>query len=279
MLLKMIIDRLEDVEESARPFYVQKGDKFELQVEGAKSQADIDRLNTSLTKERADHAKTKETLKTATATLTTFEGLDPEEVHAKLAEYDTLKASVGATPDAAKTAELIRAGVEAQLKTKTGPLEREIKNLKAAAESAVTENATLKTQITSRTIDDALRTAALNAKVNPAALDDFLAVGRANFEVAEDGKVISKDGIDPNAWVTDQKKARPHFWPVATGAGAQGAQGGDGNGGPNPFSAEGWNVTAQGKLVSTDRPAAENMAKAAGTTIGGPRPVPKAKAA
>jgi hypothetical protein len=40
----------------------------------------------------------------------------------------------------------------------------------------------------------------------------------------------------------------------------------------NPFSRAGWNITAQGRILKTNKQLAENLAKAAGVTIGATRP-------
>jgi hypothetical protein len=68
------------------------------------------------------------------------------------------------------------------------------------------------------------------------------------------------------------QKQRPHWWPTSAGGGAGGGGGGFG-GEPNPFSAEHWNLTAQGAIIrDKGTAAAETLAKAAGTKIGATRP-------
>lgn len=62
--------------------------------------------------------------------------------------------------------------------------------------------------------------------------------------------------------------------PFVRGAGATGSNGGRNE--PNPFSADAWNVTEQGQVVKADAAKAERLAKAAGTTLGGPRPIRRA---
>jgi hypothetical protein len=43
----------------------------------------------------------------------------------------------------------------------------------------------------------------------------------------------------------------------------------------NPWTADNWNMTEQGKIYTSDPSRAEQLAKAAGTTVGGPRPAKK----
>ena len=60
MALKAILDSLTDVPEALHGEYVERNGKFELQVEGMKTQGDVDRLQTALTKERNDHKASKD---------------------------------------------------------------------------------------------------------------------------------------------------------------------------------------------------------------------------
>lgn len=62
--------------------------------------------------------------------------------------------------------------------------------------------------------------------------------------------------------------------PFVRGAGATGSSGGRIE--PNPFSADNWNVTEQGRIAKNDPTKAERLAKAAGTTLGGPHPARRA---
>ena len=55
MALKAILDSLTDIPEALHGEYVERNGKFELQVEGMKTQGDVDRLQTALTKERNNH--------------------------------------------------------------------------------------------------------------------------------------------------------------------------------------------------------------------------------
>ena len=61
--LKTIYDKQEDIPENFGELYTEKNGKFELTaVEGVKTQADIDRVNSALVKERNDHKMVKEKL-------------------------------------------------------------------------------------------------------------------------------------------------------------------------------------------------------------------------
>jgi hypothetical protein len=81
-------------------------------------------------------------------------------------------------------------------------------------------------------------------------------------------------GIEPEAWLTDLQTKRAHWWGPSSGGGAGGNRGGVDTSN-NPFSHEHWNMTEQGKLVRENRAKAEQLAKLAGTTIGGQKPAAK----
>ena len=85
----------------------------------------------------------------------------------------------------------------------------------------------------------------------------------------------SSQGLGPKDWLADIQKTRPHWWPESEGGGAGGNRSGTGSFANNPFSLEHWNLTEQGKITVSDHARAEQLAKAAGTTIGGGKPAPK----
>jgi len=269
MALKAVVDSLEGIPEALHGEYVEKGGKYELQVEGMKTQADIDRLQGALTKERNDHKAVKERL-----------GLlgdrKIEDVLAALDRIPELEAAAGGKIDDEKINQL----VEGRIKSKLAPLERELNQTKTALseKEKVIEGYTTKER--TRMIHDAVRKAGTSAKVLPEALEDALLLAERVFEVDEAGNVVTKDGsgatpgLQPSVWFTDLQKTRPHWWGPSAGGGAGGNRGGIG-GDKNPWSAENWNMTEQGKILTADRSKAEQLAKAAGTTIGGPRPKPK----
>lgn len=280
-MLKAVYDKLDDIPEALRTYYTERNGKWEIKVEGMKTQADVDRVQGALDKEKKDHVTTKTAAKVAADKLVEFADLDPHDVTEKLAKLATLEAAnPGGTPDQTKIDTLVAQRVEAGVKQKTAVSDRKIVDLTAKLAESDGKVTELSGNINGRTIDDAIREAATVAKVAPDAVKDLLIIARSNFQLSDDGKtVVSKDGLDPKTWVTDQKATRPYFWTPAQGAGAQG-QNGTVDGKVNPFSREHFNVTEQGKLVTADRAAAERLATAAGTTIGGGMPAaPPAKAA
>lgn len=273
MKLKAIVDSLDDVPAEFHVLYTERNGKFEFTgVEGMKTQADIERLQTGLTKEREAHRETK-------AKLAPFAALgDPEEVQARLDRFEELETAAGGNLNEEQLNKL----VEGRLKSRLAPVERELGQYKTRATELEATVGSYVAKERSRSIADAVGRAARAAKVQDTALEDVMLYGNHLFEVDEDGRVVTKDGVgvtpglEPQAWLSDIQDKKPHwFQPVTTGGGAGGNGGRGGAGGSNPFSAEHWNMSEQGKILRENPSRADQLAKAAGTTVGGPKPAPK----
>lgn len=270
-MLKTIYENKDDIPETFIELFTERDGKWELtEIEGMKTQSDIDRLQTSLTKERGDHKTTKEKL-------APLANLDPDQIvkdQDELAEARIRLENGEGEIDEEKMETLVAARVA----TKVAPLERDLKTMTEERDTFGEENSEFRTKDTNRTISDSVRTAATEIKVITTAMDDVLMLSERMFEVQEDGTVLTKDGvgvtpgIDANTWLAEMQEKRPHWWPVAEGGGAKGGSGGSGFS-ENPFSHEHWNMTKQGVEVKTDPTKADRMALAAGTTVGGPKPI------
>lgn len=282
MALKTVYDDEADVPEQYRDLFTETEGKWNLTgIEGLKTQVDIDKLNEANRKERKDHKDTKEKLKE-------FEGVDLEAIAATQTELDETKAKLEAGAGEEFDQEKFDAAVDklatSRAATQSAPLQRDLDKMTAERDTLLGENDGFKTQNTARTITDAVRKASVVSKVIDTAMDDVLMLSERVFQVEEDGTVLTRDevgvtpGIAPDIWLSEMQEKRPHWWPASTGGGANGS--GEGSGFTNnPWSAEHWNMTEQGKLVVGDRNRAERMAKAAGNSIGGLKPVPKLPAA
>lgn len=269
MKLKMSYQSVADIPAGYEDLYSEQDGAWVLTgIEGMKSDADITRLQSSLQKERTAHKETRQKLQR-------FGSLDADDVIEKLDRIEELEAAAAAGGGGADDSK-VNALVEARLRTKVAPLERELNQLRETKTTLEADLQTYQASARKRTLHDHLRDAATKAKVRDTALSDVLMIGEHMFELDEDGKPVTKDGvgvtpgIDPTVWLSEARNTRPHWWPESQGAGASGGKGGAG--GSNPFSKDGWNMTEQGQLMRTNPARAEQMAKAAGTTVGGPRP-------
>lgn len=271
MKLKINLDSVDDLSDDLKSLYTEKDGKFVLTgVEGMKTDDDVRRVQTGLTKERDEHKKTKEKYKSFDPYLEDIEG-----TLAKLDEYETLKAASAGKFDQAKFDEQVAGKVKAA----SAAFERQIKTKDETIASLTQENETLKANERKRLIREAVRAAAVQSKMVETAVEDAEFLAERLFEITDDGKVVTKDGVgvtpgvDATVWLTDMQPKRPHWWPSSVGGGGKGSGKGGGFGGSNPFSKEGWNLTAQAQLVRENRDRAEQMARAAGTTVGGPQPL------
>lgn len=273
MQLKLKLTALEGLDPAFHELYTEQADKTYLLtgVEGMKTQGDIDKVTAALVKERADHKSLREKF-------ALLGDQDPVDLLAQLDRIKELEAAAAGKIDETKINEI----VEGRLRTKLGPIERENKQLKdqIAAEQGV--SAELRAKDQKRTIHDRARAAALKIGVIPEALDDILLYADNVMEITEDGRVITKDqvgvtpGVDPEVWLSEMQQKKRYWWPASQSGDSKGNGGGGGISGDNPWTATGWNITKQTEILTADPKRAEQMARSAGTYVGGPRPQQKA---
>lgn len=282
-MLQTVYATREEIPEGYEALYTERNGQWELTgVKGVKTQADIDRIQTALVKERNDHKTTK-------ASLTAFDGLDPEVAAAQAAELEETKAQLAAIKaDGSIDETKLEPIIAARVAQKVAPIEREKNTLSrqlAEKDKLITakdgEVSGLRTTIVTGNIERAIRDAAVEAKLIPTAVVDAVMHGKSTFELTEDGRIITKDGtgatpgLSPKEWLTDMQQKAPHWWPASVGGGSQGAGGPKGTytGGNNPWTKAGWNVTKQGALVTQlGAVKATEIAAQAGCKLGDTRP-------
>lgn len=268
--LEISYDAADAIPPAFKDLYEDRGGKFVLTgVKGYKTQADIDALQSVVNKERQRATELAGKYKP-------WENLNHEEVLAKLDKYSELELAASGKLDENKLNEM----AEARFKTKVAPIERERDTLKTNLDTALGRIAEFEAKEKQRNIHDAIRAIATKMNVQPTAVDDVLMLGERMLDIDEAGNVITKEGngvtpgLNVEAWLQEMQPKRPHWWPASAGGGAGGNPGG-GTFANNPWSPEHWNMTEQGKQYNANPARAEQMAKAAGTTVGGPRPQPK----
>lgn len=260
-------DSLDQVPEAYRGLYSENNGKVVLSaVVGIKTQDDVNAVQEALRKERNDHKSVKDKL-------------------AKLGdrEIDDVLTMLDRIPEleaAAKGADNIDERVAARLQQETAPLKRTIQGYETELETLRASVAEYQQRETNRDISDNVVKYATKTKVLPEAVDDVCFMARSIFEKNEDGNIVAKNGIPgvtpgitPEVWLTELRQSKPFYWPASnlphmgTGGGHQG--------GNNPWSAEHWNMTEQGKIYTANPKKAEQLAAQAGTSIGGPKPAAK----
>lgn len=268
MALQIIVETLDDVDEKYHDLYTEKDGKFELTgVEGMKTKADVDRLQTALTKERAEHKNLKERVKL----------LGDRKIEDVIQELDRIP-ELEATAKGDKNVDEL---VEAKLRAKIVPVERERDKYAKELEEAKATIGNYESASRVRKIHDSIRSAVGKQQgFQKSAIEDAVTLGERLFEVLDDGSVVTKDnvgvtpGISAEDWLADRKNDKPHWWGTSQGGGAAGSRGA-GATGDNPWTNGGWNLTKQGQIIREDPKRAEQLARAAGTTIGGPKPEAK----
>ena len=283
MRLKTIYDTAEEIPEGYADLYTERNGRWELTaIEGVKTQADVERVQEALRKEKNDHKQTK-------LAFAPFEGLDPEAVEKTTHDLEEAKAQLEAINKDGRIDETkLEPIIAARIKQAVAPLERDKTNLERqldAQRKVVTERegevVSLRTSITMGDIERQIRDAAADAKILPTASLDAVRYGREGFEKTDDGRVITRDvagvvpGLTPKEWFKDQMDKSPHWWPASVGGGSGGGGGPRGvyGGANNPWSKDGWNVTKQGALITQLGMAkAGEIAAQVGSKIGDTKP-------
>lgn len=272
MALKAILDSLDDVPEALHGEYNETviGGKtvYALDIEGVDSLPATANLKSAYERVKADKIKLTSDLKEATTKL----GKLPEDFDA--AEWERLKAE-----DEARQADPDNKDVRKQVETATAAVKQRYENQiaanKKAHEEAIAEKdgqiAGLEGDIRRALVEDGLTKALVKAGVKPTLMKAAQRMFETDVEVVEeDGKRVARmktdlGGDEVERFISNWAQsddAKDFIAPMKggdeTGSGSRRSTG------PNPFSAENWNITEQGRLMNADRGKAESMAKAAG---------------
>jgi hypothetical protein len=294
MALKAEYDKIDEVPEVHRELYTERDGKYVFTGLEGYDPGESKRLKTEAGGYRIKAREATERLTAYSRLSHPVEGKPFEKVEdlqAILDEYPTLKAQAEA--GGGKSREAVAAQVEI-----------EKKRLEAQYARQITEKDTLAQKAASRVTHyedmerrQAIREAVLKAigeskigKFQPDAIEDALMYADRHLEVDEErdeeGNLVIKDirtrdkvgvtpGLQPAAWLAEMQPKKGHWYLASEGGGSLGTgRGGAGSGGAgNPFSASGWNMTAQGAYVREHgMEKAQQLARAAGTVLGGPPP-------
>lgn len=267
MGLEAIHKDINDIPEQYRDLYSERNGQFELTgVVGIKTQADVDKLNVAISKEREAHKLTK--LKA-----NIWGDLEYQDTITKLDRIPELEAAAEEGGiDEVKMNEL----VEGRMKTRLAPIERENLQLKSAAAESDGVILKLQNKERKRLIRDKVHAVCVDAKILNTACGDALFLAESVFEIREDdGEIVTRDrvdvtpGIRAEDWLNEMRPKKPHWWPPSHGGGAGGSNGNSSYLGDNPWTAENWSATNQGFYLrqhGSDK--ANAAAKAAGSFFG-----------
>lgn len=257
-MLKASYTSQSDIPAEYTDLYKEKDGVFVIQVDGMKTQADVD----SVLRAKQHEVQRRQE---AEGRLRSYEALgdDPDEIQKKLDSIPVLEAKASGNSDD-KMEEIVKARVAQEV----GAVQRDLDKANSRNAELEKENTSFKQERLTRTITDQVRTAATEAKVLDTAIDDVLLYGEKLFEVTEDGRVVTRDGvgvppgITAKDWLEDMQAKKGHWWPASQGGGA-GGNDNAGPGGKNPFSKDNWNVTEQMKLMRENPERATRLREAA----------------
>lgn len=251
-----------DIPAALKPFYIQSGTDWVLDVDGGAEASKVKEFrdtNTQL-KSDLDALKAKyagiEDPELARELLTKADDLKNE----KLMKKGDLDAAVASRMDAAQKAH------------------------KAALDAVEARAKTAEASVQRMTIQTAVLEEASKHGLRPTAAADLIARASQTFTL-KDGKLVAtgpdgkeryaENGIDlltPADWIkNDALKNAPHLFEASQGAGSGGTGGqkppGQGTGGVNPWDPKAPNVTAQSQLYRTDPANARRLAAMHGVTL------------
>jgi len=268
MALKHQVDSLEEIPETLREHYVERGGKYEIAVEGMKTVEDVTRVMESLRKERLDHDSAK-------ARVRGFGEHTPESIETLAAKLEDAELRLKTmSKEGGPSDEDIEQLVETRTLQRVRPIERKLSQLGTEVDNLTGENKQLTAERRRGTILKNVLDSATTKDIGISgdALPDVELWAERVFEVDESGKVISKDGmgvtpgLSPKEVFTDMKASgqRRHWFGPTVGAGATGGSGSV-EAGTNPFvEGKGFNLTKASQLTVNDPARAIRLAKAAG---------------
>ena len=266
--IELSYDAQEDVPAAYANLYTEKDGKFVLTgVKGMKTQADVDRLNTALVKERGDHKTAKQQL----ASLASYGSVD--DIVANLERIPELEAKQGKGDPA---------DLEKIVSARLAPLQRKLDEATTQLKEKDQLIDGYKGKETKATVADAVRKAAKTLKVRDGAIEDAIMYAERVMTIDESGNVVTKEnvGVTPflgaEEWLRDMLPNRTHWLEESVGGGSQGGKGGFG-GANDPYSHDGWSITEQMKLYRENPEKAKKMAARHGVDVTNPqRPAKKA---
>lgn len=275
--LKAVHDSIDEIPEPYRDLYAERNGKYELSgIVGVKTEADVARIQEALRKEKEDHKRAKEA-----ARVWLDSGWKFEDIQARMDKWEEMElAAQAGKMDEDKLNQL----VETRIKSRIAPVEREKSQYAEQLKELSSKLTEYQQRETQRTIYDSVDSAIEAAKIIPSAREDVRLLAERMFEVNEDGKVVTKDGVGvtpgvaADIWLQEMMPKRPHWWPESQGGGAKGAKAGM-SVARNPWSASHWNVTEQARYIQEHgMEKAQQLAALAGSIVGATKPA-AAKAA
>lgn len=275
MGLRSVYEKLDDIEEKYRDLYKEKDGKYVIDtIDGLYPETEVKRLRTENSNFRV---KNKE----VTEKLAKLGERDIDEVLAELDKIEEYKTAASSkSEDKTKLVSEL-----SELKVTHSKVSKEFNKAQERLSALEKENQALKHARDTAFLHDAIRAAALDAKVLEGAVEDALVLAERMFEVVHDPEtgqpveVRTKDGVgvtpgdSPKDWFGEIQPKRSHWWGPSQGTGSRGN--GSGNSVTvNPYKRKSFNPDAQAELYRKDPELARRLAAEAGSIPMGTMPPP-----
>jgi molybdopterin converting factor small subunit len=259
MALKMILTSLDGLEAPIAALYKERNGGFQLDVEDAKSQADVDAVRTALEKLKEQ--------------LAAWGDKNPAEVLPLLEKIPEMEIAIAAGKgkwDDKQVEAIAAQRLAAQKAVSDAALNKITEELKA--ERQLTSD--YKTKDQRRTIFDEVRKLAAESKASPESYQSeysgLMLLAKEMFTVNEAGQVVVREGApNPEVMVPgihakdvfgSLQKSHGYFWPPSQGGGAGGSRGNT-DASSNPFKDN--NMTKRAEFVAENRNTPEGLARIA----------------
>lgn len=241
-MLKYIIDAIDEVSDEFQSLYVEKDGKFVLDVTGVKPESEFETVLGALSKER-------KIAKTAQKSLKQFDGITIEDINNLNDQVNILNAKD--TSD-----------VDALLKARLAPFEREKQKITDERDGAVNELSTLKETLSNSNRDSKMFDLA-NGKIKPEFMKDVKL--RAKYELKYNSDMedfVTSDGMTSNDWFAQQVLETPSWELDSNGAQLKGGSTGKVANNTNPWVTG--NLSEQGRILNQNPSLAQKYKAQAG---------------
>jgi hypothetical protein len=273
MILKPAIPSLEGLPEPYHALYTLRDGQHVLTGVEGYTPEDRDKVAKVLKTERESASAAANALK---PWKTLFGDRKPEEIQEELDRTEEYKLASKGKLDETE----LETRVEARLKRKVVPFERAAAEAAEKLALAARQLGEYEARDKRAKVREAIREAALASGADPKSYSErggLLAVCEGVLEVADDGKVATRDGagypvgLDASALLKQIQPQQPYFWPSSQGSGAgDRPRGSAPAAGQNPWKKEHFNRSEQMRIMMADPALAKQYQAAAASATSVP---------
>lgn len=227
--LQPVYDHPDDIPESYRGLYTERGGRMRLNVPGVLLESEAAGLKSALDKER-------QRAETALKSLRAYGDATPERVRELEEEIASIRERQehASSPNGGgkQTGDEAREALQRELRRERDQRKREREDYEKRLADLEKNWTAAQQREMQRRVDDALIAAARKAKVLPEYEEDVLLHGRSLYTVDEDGRVVPRpdagllDDQTPESFVDRLRERKPAYFPRIGGGGAYGSNGG-----------------------------------------------------